>query len=226
LSELDDWDLPPWIAQDFARRHALAARAAENASRVYRHGNSTPSSLALHSIERRVGGPYRSALAAPKGIALSHPFLDPRLLCFGMGMQARLPPTPAEVKPVLAEAMRGVLPEHIRTRRDKRSFNEVYYLGLSRNLVGLREMILQAPIEDFGMIEKDILIRCLEEAALGAVGPRRLQRLNLTLSLITWLSLQSVWQSRSISPTDAIVIPLQSAGIPPTNGARQRPQPC
>jgi asparagine synthase (glutamine-hydrolysing) len=122
--------------------------------------------------------------------------------------------------------MRGVLPEHIRTRRDKRSFNEVYYLGLSRNLVGLREMILQAPIEDFGMIEKDILIRCLEEAALGAVGPRRLQRLNLTLSLITWLSLQSVWQSRSISPTDAIVIPLQSAGIPPTNGARQRPQPC
>ncbi len=222
LGELDDWDIPPWISQDFTRRYALAARANENASRVYREGHSTPSSLALHSIERRVGGPYRSALAAPKGIALSHPFLDPRLVCFGLGMQARLPPSPAEVKPVLAEAMRGVLPEHIRTRRDKRSFNEVYYLGLSRNLVGLREMILRAPIEDFGMIERDILIRCLEEAALGVVGSRRLQRLNLTLSLITWLSMQSAWQSRSSSPTDVFRVLPQSEDIRPiTNSDRQ-----
>jgi asparagine synthase (glutamine-hydrolysing) len=222
LGELDDWDIPPWISQDFARRYALAARANDNASRVYREGHSTPSSLALHSIERRVGGPYRSALAAPKGIALSHPFLDPRLVCFGLGMQARLPPSPAEVKPVLAEAMRGVLPEHIRTRRDKRSFNEVYYLGLSRNLVGLREMILRAPIEDFGMIERDILIRCLEEAALGVVGSRRLQRLNLTLSLITWLSMQSAWQSRSSSPTDVFRVLPQSEDIRPvTNSDRQ-----
>jgi asparagine synthase (glutamine-hydrolysing) len=137
-------------------------------------------------------------------------------------MQARLPPSPAEVKPVLAEAMRGVLPEHIRTRRDKRSFNEVYYLGLSRNLVGLREMILRAPIEDFGMIERDILIRCLEEAALGVVGSRRLQRLNLTLSLITWLSMQSAWQSRSSSPTDVFRVLPQSEDIRPvTNSDRQ-----
>jgi asparagine synthase (glutamine-hydrolysing) len=222
LGELDDWDIPPWISQDFARRYELAARATDNASRMYRRDTSTPSSLALHSIERRVGGPYRSALAAPKGIALSHPFLDPRLVCFGMGMQARLPPTPTEIKPVLAEAMRGVLPEHIRTRRDKRSFNEVYYLGLSRNLAHLREMIMRAPIKDFGMIEKDILIRRLEEAALGVIGPRRLQRLNLTLSLITWLSWQPAWQSRSISPTDVFRILPQSENLPPvTNSDRQ-----
>ena len=222
LSELDDWDIAPWISENFARRYRLAARAAENASHLYRSGSSTPSSLALHSIERRVGGPYRSALAAPKGIALSHPFLDPRLVCFGLGMQARLSPTPAEVKPVLAEAMRGVLPEHIRTRRDKRSFNEVYYLGLSRHLAGLRELIQQGPIGEFEMIENDILIRCLEDAALGVVGPRPLQRLNLTLSLITWLSRQSAWQSRSISPTDIFRVFPQSEDIRPViNSERQ-----
>ena len=87
-------------------------------------------------------------------------------------------------------------------------------------------MILRAPIEDFGMIEKAILIQSLEEAALGVVGPRRLQRLNLTLSLITWLSKQLAWQSQSISPTDVHRISLQSAAILPTNSARQRPQPC
>ena len=138
-------------------------------------------------------------------------------------MQARIPPTPAEVKPVLAEAMRGVLPEHIRTRRDKRSFNEVYYLGLSRNLAGLREMILGAPIDGFGMIEKDVLIRALEEAALGTVGPRRLQRLNLTLSLVTWLSRQSEWQSRPIASTD--VIPVGNAEtFAVIDGSGQPPQ--
>jgi asparagine synthase (glutamine-hydrolysing) len=209
LRKLDDWSIPPWIRPDFVNRYSLSARIGENISRLYRRGFTTPASLALHSIERRVGDRYRNMLAAPKGIALSHPFLDPRVVSFALGLQQRRPSPSEQTKPVLVEAMRDVLPPNIRDRRDKRSFNEVYYLGLSRNRLGLEAMIMQAPIDDLEMIDKDILTRSLEEAALGVADPRSLQRLNVTLSLIAWLSAQPQWQRRSNDPTHSIRLQMQ-----------------
>ena len=196
LRRQDEWSIPPWIYPSFARQYSLRARAFENAQRIYRRCGSTPLSISLDSVERRAGDVYRWTLAAPYGVSMSHPFLDPRVVCFSLGMQTRLTPCPGQVKPVLAEAMRDVLPENIRSRRDKRSFNQVYYLGLSRNLSRLQAMIMSAPIDDLGMIDKGTLIRGLQEAALGVADPRRLQGLNLTLSLIRWLSMQAEWHGR------------------------------
>jgi len=209
LRKLDDWSIPAWIRRDFVQRYSLSARIAENISQLYRTGFTTPASLALHGIERRVGGPYRYALAAPKSISFSHPFLDPRVVSFALGLQQRSFGVSEQTKPVLAEAMRDVLPHNIRDRRDKRSFNEVYYLGLSRNRPGLEAMIMQAPIDDFRMIDKEILIRSLEDAALGVADPRKLQRLNLTLSLIAWLSAQARGKRLSNQPTHSIRLSMQ-----------------
>ena len=128
----------PGFAAILPNRYSLSSRICKNNSRLYRKGFTTQESLALHSIERRVGDRYRIVLAAPKGIALSHPFLDPRVVSFALGLQQKGFPPSEQTKPVLAEAMRDVLPPNILNRRDKRSFNEVYYLGLSRNRSGLR----------------------------------------------------------------------------------------
>ena len=65
-------------------------------------------------------------------------------------------------------------------------------------------MIATAPIDDLGMIDKEMLVRSVEEAALGVADPRKLQRLNLTLSLIAWLSAQPRWQRGSSQPTRSI----------------------
>jgi asparagine synthase (glutamine-hydrolysing) len=209
LRNLDDWSVAPWIRPDFTRRYSLSARIEENLSRLYRTGLTTPASLALHSIERRVGDRYRTVLAAPKGVALSHPFLDSRVVSFVLGLQEKILSPSEQTKPVLAKAMRDILPPNIRDRRDKRSFNEVYYLGLSRYRPGLEAMIAQSPIDDLGMIDKEILRRSLEEAALGVADPRKLQRLNLTLSLIAWLSAQRRWQSGSNPPTHSVRMPIR-----------------
>src|SRR5207245_2293083 len=104
----------------------------------------------------------------------AHPFFDPRVVCLGLGIQASLTPEPGRLKPVLAEAMRGVLPDTIRTRRSKGHFNEVYYLGLSRNLPALEAMIRQAACDDLGVLNKDVLIHSLQKAALGGAGARPL----------------------------------------------------
>ena len=209
---VDEWSIPSWIRPDFARQYTLAERIAANARQMHRGDDSTPTSLALHGLQRRVGEAFSWLTAVPNGIALCHPFLDTRVLRFGLGMQARLTPSPEPVKPVLAEAMRGVLPEAIQNRRDKRSFNEVYYLGLRRNLPALRAMIAQAPIDGFGLIDKTILMQTLEEGALGAVDAYRLTRLDVTLSLISWLSRQPAWQAQSSSPSEIIHASARSVG--------------
>ena len=52
-----------------------------------------------------------------RGIILSHPFLDPRLVAFGLSLPREVRQEPGHTKPLLAEATRGILPEPIRTRR-------------------------------------------------------------------------------------------------------------
>jgi asparagine synthase (glutamine-hydrolysing) len=190
LSKQNDWSIPPWILPGFARRQALRSYAIGNALRIYRFCNSTALSFAISSIESRIGDVIRWSVAAPQGIAIAHPFLDVRILRFCLGIQAKLKPEPGRMKPILAEAMQGILPDQIRNRPRKGQFNEVYYLGLARNLESLETTIRQAPIDDLGILDKDILIRYLREAALGGAHVRQLHRLNLTLSLIRWLCMQ------------------------------------
>jgi asparagine synthase (glutamine-hydrolysing) len=186
-----DWSIPPWINPDFARHHALRNRAIENARQIYQQCEQTSLSVTLDGIRTRAGDVFRWSVAAPLGITNAHPFLDLRLLTFGLGMQARIMPDPENMKPVLAEAMRDMLPDVIRHRQRKGHFNEVYYLGLARNLHSLETLIRQAPIE--GIIDKELLIQHLQEGSLAGVPPRGLQHLNYMLSLLKWLSMQQEW---------------------------------
>jgi asparagine synthase (glutamine-hydrolysing) len=186
-----DWSIPSWITPDFARRHALRCHALENARRMYQQCEHTALSVTLDSIKSRAGDAFRWSVTAPLGIAHVHPFLDPRLLTFGLGMQRRLLPDPENMKPVLAEAMRDRLPPAIRQRQRKNGFNEVYYQGLTRNLHMLETLVRQAPLEE--MIDKDILIQSMQHGSLAVTAPRALQHLNYTLSLLKWLSMQQEW---------------------------------
>ncbi|TMC19934.1 MAG: hypothetical protein E6J34_14055 [Chloroflexi bacterium] len=180
-----------WILPDFARRHALQNRARENAWQSYQQCQQTALSMTLNGILSRAGDVFRWSIAAPLGIAHAHPFLDPRLLTFGLGMQSSIEPVPGKIKPVLAEAMRDRLPDVIRYRQQKVGFNEVYYLGLARNLHRLDAMIRQAPLE--GMIDKHIFIQHLQEGRLAGVPPRGLQHLTYMLALLKWLCMQQEW---------------------------------
>jgi asparagine synthase (glutamine-hydrolysing) len=209
LNEQNDWSLPPWILPDFARHHALRSRAIANAQQTYGRCQHTGLSVTLSALAHTAGDVIRWSVAAPHGITMAHPFLDSRLLCLGLGIQARLRPKPGKMKPVLAEAMRGILPDAIRNRRRKGDFNEVYYLGLARNVPKLEAMVQQAPSEDLGIIDKDCLIRCLHEASMASANARQLQRLNFTLSLLKWLCMQDEWQRTPRPSADIIRMPQQ-----------------
>lgn len=186
-----NWGIPPWILPDFARRHSLRNRAIENARQIYQQGQHTSLSITLDEITNRAGDVFRWSVAAPLGISHAHPFLDTRVLAFGLGMQSRILPEPGKMKPVLAEAMRDRLPDMIRHRQRKGHFSEVYYLGLAHNLHNLEAVVRLAPIE--GMIDKNILIQSLQEGSLAGVPVRYLQHMNYMLSLLKWLCMQQKW---------------------------------
>jgi asparagine synthase (glutamine-hydrolysing) len=193
----NEWTIAPWILPDFARRHGLRDRSLANIRRAFHACRPVGLSLALRGIRENCGDFSRWYVAAPQGIVLTHPFLDPRVLCLGLGIQARVRPQPGAQKPILAAAMRGILPDCIRNRPGKGHFNEVYYVGLSRNLQSLEALIQQAPIDDLGMFDKTALLDCLQRAALGnAADVNSLTRLNSTLCFLKWLTLQHKEQQR------------------------------
>jgi asparagine synthase (glutamine-hydrolysing) len=186
-----EWTIAPWVAPDFAQRFGLRERARSNIRRTFPAGQPVALSLALAAIRAHSGDFSRWYLSAPQGMVLSHPYLDPRVLSLGLGIQTRVRPQPGGQKPILAAALRGILPERILSRPGKGHFNEVYYVGLSRNLQSLEALIQQAPIDELGLFDKSVLLDCLQQAALGnAANVHSLTRLNSTLCFLKWLTLQ------------------------------------
>lgn len=201
------WTIPPWIVPQFVRRYALRSRAIGHIRRTFSSCRPVGLSVALASIGYNVGDAVRWSLAAPRGIHVAHPFFDPRVLRFGLGMQTRVKPEPGRRKAVLVEAMRGVLPERILNRPGKTHFNEVYFVGLARNLPALEALVRHAPVDDLHLLDKAVLLDCLQQAALGIAGDAPgTDRLTLTLALLSWLSVQAEGRPE-VEPTAEVVRP-------------------
>jgi asparagine synthase (glutamine-hydrolysing) len=186
-----EWHIPPWIRPDFARRMDLRGRGLANLHTTYYACRSPGVSMALWGIRLYYNAFSRVNLAAPHGIMFTHPFLDPRVFSLGLGILSRFRPQPGAQKPILAAALRGILPESILNRPGKGHFNEAFFTGLSRNARSLEALVEQAPASVTEFLDKPVLLDCLQRAALGnAPDARALIPLNSTLSLLLWLNLQ------------------------------------
>jgi len=184
--------VPPWIRPDFARGQRLYRRGLEHIRRsAHRRGCPAGVSALLASIRTRVGEGCQRFVGAPKGIMIAHPFLDPRVICLALGIRVRLRQAPSPSKPLLAEAMRGVLPEKIRRRKRKPPGAEEHHERLAENLPALEAMVRRAPVDDLEILDKRVLLDCLRRAANGpCTPPAGILRLNTTLSLLKWLSME------------------------------------
>jgi asparagine synthase (glutamine-hydrolysing) len=146
----------------------------------------------------------RYALAAPLGIVNAHPFRDLRVFSYGLGLRRRVQPEPGLQKPILAEAMRDVLPVSIRQRRSKTHYNSLYFAGVARNLPHLEAMIRGSAIEDLGLFNKDCLLRCLRQAALCIRSRDGAVCLDNTLSIVKWLAQLPQWLAQKPVPARVI----------------------
>ncbi|HZW33980.1 MAG TPA: asparagine synthase-related protein, partial [Isosphaeraceae bacterium] len=180
------FSVPPWVRPEFARRHHLRERGRAHARRIF----ADPSEVSWRSftLQTSSGDWERWHLAAPLGLNLSHPFRDPRLIRFTLGLPRRIRGVPGMVKPVLETAMRGVLPAEILTRKWNTGFDDVYGLGLRRNLPSLEQLILNENLGELGIIDTRKLIPILHQAALGIGDTQATDRLDKTLALAAWIA--------------------------------------
>ncbi len=192
LSLQTDATVPPWISPDFALEQKLAERARAVGRAPYRFSNDIHMSVAIHAITERTGDVTRQ-LAANQGLHISHPFLDPRVIGLGLGLRARFSTILDRQKPILAQAMRGRLPQPITARRHKGHFDEVYYRGVVRNREILHQLVDGANSYGLPIFDTAVLRKCLREAEMSVVGAAQLKRLDYTLALLRWLSLRNDW---------------------------------
>jgi asparagine synthase (glutamine-hydrolysing) len=181
------YSIPPWIKADFAKTYHLWEKSLDL---MTPSGNtSLESSYQILGLKAFMGNWNNWYLANDVNIHLSHPFLDPRLISFCLSLPTALRENPYLPKPVLQEAMKGILPEPVRTRRYKANFNEVYGKGLNRHLPQLRQLILESGVEQLGIFDKQILIDKIEQQAIGLGNVVSGSRINNSLALIAWYKL-------------------------------------
>ena len=102
------------------------------------------------------------------------------------GSLRRSAPLLGEKEPVLREAMKGVLPEPIRTRRHKRGFDDLYSDGLTRALPDLEAMIGRSKVGELDLFDLPLLTRVLREHALGIGDAMVGSRVNASLAVLAW----------------------------------------
>ena len=182
--KLGSFAIPPWVLPDFARDYEMRQKAAATIQQLSQY--PVEQSFNLLGIQASAGNWANWYLATPLGIDISDPFLDRRLITFCLSLPRELREIPGVPKPLLQEAMKGILPEPIRTRRYKRNFNEVYWKGLAKNLPNLEEMVRQSSIDELGIFDKSQLIEVMRQHAIGIGDVRSGSRISSTLALIAW----------------------------------------
>ena len=198
--DLDDYWIPPWVRPDFARKHDLYDRVLCELRRARSFDPSLQVSESLYMIVARNGDMIRWYLGAPRGIHTGNPFLDPRVFRYGLAARTRMPFRPDRQKPLLADAMRGVLPDLIRTRRRKGNFSEAYFIGLSRRANYLEAMIENAPVDDLAFLDKEVLLQCFRDYRMARASNEPAGgRMTIILAVLSWLSHYQDW-IRTLSP--------------------------
>jgi asparagine synthase (glutamine-hydrolysing) len=203
--------IPPWVKPDFAVEQRMYLRGRNTARRIYDRRMPLQLSLAKFGLDCRIGDLGRWSLAAPCGIHQAHPFLDPRAVRFALGVLREVRSGMGRLKPLVTHAMSGLLPEAIIDRAYPASFNEYYFTAWANNGDVLRELTYDPYLRSLDLFDMGEIARCLEMAILGiAKDSRVLGRLDLTFSLLIWLSQEFELQSCKREPLASFRVDLCS----------------
>ena len=130
---------PTWIRPEWATSVDLPARWRSDVSPVKLRSSAQRARFARYTLARpHVNVDNLLALAAQTGVELRHPFHDLRLTHFLMGVPADMFRLNGLPKYLLRTAMRGTLPEVVRTRRSKTGFTRTILHALEQLLTTMR----------------------------------------------------------------------------------------
>lgn len=177
---------PEWIPRSFARRFDVTSRLPLVRQFGVRAGHKFNGSAA-DSLERRTADPAGWVIG--EAIEVRYPFLHRPLVEFALQLPPDLLIRPRTTKWVLREAMYGILPELIRSRRTKGAIDGRIEWSLVRERERIDAMLSRSVLGALGCVDVASLKSAVQAAregdgvSLGAVLP--------ALSLETWLQVRS-----------------------------------
>lgn len=189
---------PSWIDPGFGRRTEIGRSSAVASPRDAPRGRLYAAEV-LHGLAS--AHRYMERAGEEAGVELRYPFLDRRLVEYSLQLPPEAHIRPRESKWVLRQAMRGILPEEVRTRRAKGGIDARFLWALSREAPRL-DRLLRDPISaQMGWVRADALRGAVEQARAGTVANG--MYLLAALSLESWLAVRSGRWADSGAPSTA-----------------------
>lgn len=189
LTRKSEHAVPHWIPRAAVRRFDLDRRRANVAIYGVRAGHRYEDAQAatIGAIPTTVGlGPLEDALD------LRHPFLHRPLVEFALGLGPEMCVRPHARKWILREAMRGILPEHVRTRVGKGTSEGLSAWSLIHDHAHARRLLRDPILGQLGCLDAPAVRALVEAVGRGQVPPGSIsERIHGTLEVELWLQLRS-----------------------------------
>ncbi|HEU5157536.1 MAG TPA: asparagine synthase-related protein [Streptosporangiaceae bacterium] len=159
-------------------RRTLAELAADPATAATIPAGRTAAEQATLTELRHSGDAQRHLreLGHRIGVDVHAPYLDDLVVraCLRVRPAARMDPEAS--KPLLAAALRGVLPDALFVRGTKGDYTREEYLGARRAAAALRRLVIDSRLADLGVLEPAAVLRSIDRLIAGcavALGPLR-----------------------------------------------------
>ena len=182
-----DWGfmprLPPWATPAAAQmvREQICAETPTVEPLADRRGQhrELETMRFVSRLTRQLG-----QMAARIGITLAAPYYDDRVVEAGLAVRPRDRVTPWRYKPLIVEAMRGVVPDESLTRQTKANGDCNEELGLRRHRDQLLGLFEDSRLARLGLIDA----AALRETLMGPLPPHlQFGALDQTVACETWL---------------------------------------
>lgn len=179
---------PPWVRPAIIRQYGLQERLFELVLSAGALGSKYQNTI-VRSVETL--GKIIGHLVLDDLLDVRHPFLDRRLVEFGLHLPPELTTQPHEGKWVLREAMKGIVPEPVRTRVGKGSLNERHAWSLSAQRTLLGPLVHNPVLGDLGVVDGRELQSAFDIAPQEGFRKDGLQSsIQQVLAIEAWLQLR------------------------------------
>ena len=151
-----DWGfmprLPPWASPAAAETVRSQVQAEAVAAEPLGHGRGQHRELETMRFVSRITRQF-GQMAASLGVTLATPYYDDRVIEAGLAVRPQDRVTPWRYKPLIAEAMRGIVPEESLARETKANGDCNEEPGLRRHRARLLAMFEDSRLARLGLID-------------------------------------------------------------------------
>ena len=181
--------IPPWIPRSLSAQFGLASRSMLDD--VY--GGPLGRKYAHAAAATIAAIPFSTVLGPLDDLVdLRHPYLHRPLVELALSLPPELCVRPHARKWILREAMRGILPETVRTRVGKGALDGLNVWSLVHDAARVDGLLRDPILAQLGCVELPVLLRILDDVRSGRASHEGWRDLiNTMLDVEMWLQLRA-----------------------------------